>query len=174
MTTGYTRAELKAMKSTMLKHAPPLATSTDLNRAPRIAAVTMAGSENAMVFIFKVNKGDVIPVHMNVVVVAELFLGISAAGETGGWRKSKFGYQRDPSMQVPTSEDADTAAHVVSLTTSAAGNDMLVNLAGKLPREVFMVKLSREVAGEIFMGIQMAAEKFGWWGDDFELRAVVY
>ena len=169
MTTGYTRAELKALKSAMLQHAPRLATSADLNRTPRIAAVTMAASEGAMVFIFKVQKGDLIQVHMNVVVVAELFIGINAAGENGGWWTSKLAYQRAPSMRIPTSEDAETSADVISLTTSAAGKDMLVNLAGELSRETFMIKLSREVAGEIFVGIEMAAEKFGWWDDTMAL-----
>jgi hypothetical protein len=59
---------------------------------------------------------------------------------------------------------------VFSLTTGAAGNDVLVNLAGTFPRVAFMIKLSREVAVEVFVGIRIAAQKFGWWGDDFQLR----
>jgi hypothetical protein len=53
---------------------------------------------------------------------------------------------------------------VFSLTTGAAGNDVLVNLAGTFPRVAFMIKLSREVAVEVFVGIRIAAQKFGWWG----------
>jgi hypothetical protein len=89
-----------------------------------------------MVFIFQVNKRDVIPVHTNVVVVAELFIGTNAAGDIAGWWKSKLVYQRDATMRIPTSEDAETSADVISLTTGAAGNDVLVNLAGKLPCDV--------------------------------------
>jgi hypothetical protein len=87
----------------MLEHAPRLATSADLNSAHRVAAVTMVGSESAMVFTFQVNKGNMIPVHMNVVVVAELFIGINAAGDVAGWWKSKLAYQRDATMRIPTS-----------------------------------------------------------------------
>jgi len=163
MTTAYTPAELEELERIFAERTPRLAMQADLSTAPRACDVTMAGNNGGIVFIFKMPDSKNLTVYLTVVAATELVRGIAFATDRGGWDETALYHSRDPALRVPTGEDAHTAVQIVSLTTSAAGAEMLIHLAAADPSRTFMIGLPRQIAVEMLIGIQTIGARVGWW-----------
>ena len=73
------------------------------------------------------NKGTM---FLNCLVCQYLFAAINDAAVEGGWWKDNASFQRNPNMDVPTTEDIRSALNVSSMTTTAAPSGLFVNFAG--------------------------------------------
>jgi hypothetical protein len=168
VTTAYTRQELDELKRSMLERVPALPTVADFKTAQRVNAITMAGSDRGILLNLEISRGATVMLQLNPVVALVLFTNIHAAAKTGNWWKTELKYRRSGTLRIPNTDDAKTAANVISLTTGAAGQGMLVNLGGA--HASYMIYLPRKIAGELLLGIRMSAEQAGWWGEDFVLK----
>jgi hypothetical protein len=166
MTTAYTRDKLDELERTFAGRLPRLATQADLRTAPRVTAFTMAGSEGGIVFTFKMPDGKHLTTYLTVVAATELARGIAAAADDGRWESSQLYYRRDPTMPVPTGQDADAATHIVSLTTAGAGPEMLVHFAAADSAQTVLLGLPRDIAAKMLIGINAAGDRAAWWTED--------
>jgi len=106
---------------------------------------------------------------LNCLVCQYLFAAINDAAVEGGWWKDNASFQRNPNMDVPTTEDIRSALNVSSMTTTAAPSGLFVNFAGT--DDCLMVYMAEVIAAELHAGIKMAAQQATWWEKDFALIA---
>ena len=169
MATAYTRDELEKQRKTLFDLAPKIPTEKDLARAPRINAITMAGSDAGILLRLGFRKPKEVTFFINCLICQYLYAAINDAAVEGGWSKSGAHYQRDEVLSVPTTNDVNSALNVSSITTTAAPSGILVNFGGA--GESLLTYTPEVIALELRAGIKLAANQTGWWGKDFVLLA---
>ena len=170
MTTAYTRADLENLRQTFFDLAPKIPKEADLGRAPRVNAVTMAGSDAGLLLRLSLRrKPKQTTFFLNCVICQYLFAALNDAAAQGGWWKSGSLYERDNNMGFPISDDIAGALNVSSITTTAAPSGILVNFGGT--GDSLLTYMPEAIAAELHEGIKLAGNEAGWWGKDFVLIA---
>jgi hypothetical protein len=169
MTTGYTQLELDRLHRQMLERAPPLPTLADLKTAPVVLSAAWNGSYVGIILHLQFQAEQYIAVDLSCVVALELMNGINdRAHDMGWWDEIEPGLAPDDRLPLYNRERTDKTLNIVSLTTGATPEGILVHLKDSDDGST-VVFLPRSIARGVAIGIAGVGELAKWWNEDFEL-----
>ena len=169
MTTGYTQAELDRMHGVMLETAPPLPTLADVKTAPSATAVNFNGSYSGILLLLHFQAAQHMAFHLNCVVAQELMDGINdRACEHGWWEEMEAGHGPHDILPVCDNAHNKGAHHVVTLTTGALAEGILVHFKDSDAHST-IVFLPKSLARGVAIAVTTVGEAAKWWDEEFKL-----